>query len=634
MSTIFGLYLQDKKEVYQHTADKMMAVMNHWNADDSGFLLESNLLMGNLMLHNTPESLYEKLPLKYEQYWITSDARIDNRSEIIQVLKEFRHISEKSPDSTLILFLYIKFGKNCVDHIIGDFAFSIWNSEKSEIFCARDQMGVKPFFYYSEDYVFAFASEVKGILAVDGVNATLNHEFILRLIGDSATQPTDTFHQNIHILMPGHYMIVRPDNITIHKYWNLTIPPLLKLASPDDYIEAFKDQMDIAVKCRLRSVFPIASELSGGLDSSGITALAARLIDDKNRLYSFSYTMPSDENGYKEYDDEEIYIDEVIRFCAIQNPVKVNRSDWNSILEPHELEFFVNSGVGSYSAYWQEPLRRIMQEKSIRVTLSGFGGDELITNKGDYYFIDFLYEKEYADFVFASFKKGNYSLPLKMLLRYLAPAKVYEILNKDHRLKTKRNSFLLDYEFENKLITEDNQLSKISSRRYKEFLATKYEVFNTFLRFQSESSFSIMHKLEPRFPFIDIRLTSFFLSLPTSVIGHPFINRYMYRKSMEGIIPDLVRLRNDKTRAAAGVFMLKENRLNAKALMDWINKIDVPVSDNYLNKINLMKLSSGYDPENAENILNKKFIPQRPFKIECLVKYFEKYELQKNIIYK
>jgi asparagine synthase (glutamine-hydrolysing) len=619
MSTIFGLFLQDQRKIQEVVAEKMTTGMNHWKADEAGFLMENNLMMGHLMLHNTPESFAEKLPLRYEHFWITADARIDNREKIIQLLKEFRQISSESPDSSLILFLYIKFGKSCLDFITGDFAFAIWDPKKSELFCARDQMGIKPLFYYAKDKVFAFASEVKGILAVESVDKSLNKDFILRLIGDSFTPPAATFYENIQVLLPGHYLVIDQESVTKRKYWTLLIPPLLKLNSAGEYIEAFREELDIAVKCRMRTVFPIAAELSGGLDSSGITALAARLISDKSRLHTFSNVMPKDDNGIKEYDDEEIYIDEVIRFCKIQNSVKVSHSGWRSIFEPFELELFVNSGVTSYSAIWQEPLRRIMEEKGIRVTLSGFGGDEVITNKGDYYYFDYLYEGEYAAFVKTSFQKDKYTLPLKMFLRYLTPKIILQKINRDHRVKFKRNSYLLDDEFEEKLIAEDDRDSKINSRRYKVALAGKFEFYSTFQRFQSESSYSIMHKLEPRYPYADIRLISFFLSLPTFIIGNPFMNRYMYRRSMDGILPEIVRTRNDKTRAAAGTFILSENRLNSNELMDWINSITVKESDIYLKKINLKKMVLGYDPTNQENFQNQLFIPKRPFQIECLV---------------
>ncbi len=622
MSTIFGLYFQDQRRVQEADAEKMSAIMNHWTADDAGLLIESNFMLGHLMLHNTPESLTEKLPLRYEQYWITADARIDNRDEIIKLLTGFRQISDESPDSSLILFLYIQFGRNCLDYLIGDFAFVIWDQSQNELFCARDQMGIKPFFYYSKDKVFVFSSEVKGILAVEFVDKSLNKDFILRMIGESDSSPEATFYENIQVVLPGHYLIISPARIEKIKYWNLQIPPLLKLNSIGEYIEAFREQLDIAVKCRLRTVFPISSELSGGLDSSGITSLAAGLIDDKSRLYTFSNVLPVGKNGLKEYDDEEVYIDEVIRFCKIQNPVKVSQSGWKSVFEPHALELFVNSGVGTYSAYWQEPLRRIMEEKGIRVTLSGFGGDELITNKGDFYFFEYLSEGEYAAFLKTCIEKGKYMLPFKMLIRYLTPKKIFQNFNRDEREKFKRNSYLLDEEFEKKLISEDSQPSKINSRSYKEFLAGKFEIYNSFQRFQSESSYSIMHRLEPRFPFADIRLLSFFLSLPTSIIGNPFMNRYMYRMSMEGILPEMVRLRNDKTRAPAGAFFWRENRINASVLMDWVNNIRIPESDSYLKKINFKKIQLGSDPENEDNLKNGFFIPKRPFKIECLINYF------------
>ena len=131
-----------------------------------GQFTETGLFLGHLMLHNTPESLQEKMPLAVDDLVITADCRIDNRSDILKLLLDFSQISANSPDSVLILMLYKKFGFNCLNFIIGDFVFVIYDKLKNIIFCARDHLGVKPFYYYLDKNMFAFASEKKGILSL------------------------------------------------------------------------------------------------------------------------------------------------------------------------------------------------------------------------------------------------------------------------------------------------------------------------------------------------------------------------------------------------------------------------------------------------------------------------------------
>jgi len=622
MSTIFGIYNKNGQQVERKTAENVMAVMNHWNADNTGIFMDGTKVLGHLLLYNTPESFNEKLPLTIENCTITADARIDNRREIFNLLGSSEQLSPATPDSVLILLLYMKYGQDCLNYLVGDFCFVIYDKINNFLFCVRDQIGVKPFFYYDKNRQFVFASEIKGILAVESVDQSLNNDFILRLIGDADPDPSETFHQHISILLPGHSILVTQDSTVIRRYWTLEAPPLLKLKTTQDYIEAFRERLEESVKCRLRSSFPVAAELSGGLDSSGVTGMAAKYIDDINRLHTFSFVLAANEKGIKEAADEEVFIDEVNRFCGIRNQVKITETGRTHFLDFHEKELFVNSGVDVYSAYWQEPLRRKMEEKGIRVSLSGYLGDEAITHQGKYYFYEFLEEGRYYDFLKSSLQKGFYSLPLKMLIRNLMPEPLKKMVNKDHKAVYKRISYLLDPEFEAKLVAEDKKIPIIKTRSYKNNIIDLVTRRYPFQRIQSESSFGIMHRLEPRYPFADIRLLSFFLSVPAHIIGNPHVSRFLYRTSMKGIIPELVLDRNDKS-IPAGIFLGKESRGNSDMIKNWLEEVSQDHTNPYLNKIDLAKMRAGLDPFNSGNTNRLFFSISGSFKLECLVKYFQ-----------
>jgi asparagine synthase (glutamine-hydrolysing) len=622
MSTIFGIFNKNEERVEKKTAERVMATMNHWNADDTGIFIDGSKALGQLMLQNTPESINEKLPLTIENCTITADARIDNRQDIFIQLGNGEKLNQATPDSVLILLLYMKYGQNCVNYLVGDFCFFIYDKKNNFLFCARDHIGVKPFFYYDNNKQFVFASEKKGILAVESVDKSLNNNFILRLIGDAEPDPTETFHKHINILLPGHSIVVSLDSTVIRRYWILEIPPLLKLKKPQDYMEAFQEYMTESVKCRLRSVFPVAAELSGGLDSSGVTGLAAKYIDDINRLHTFSFVLAANEKGIKEAIDEEVFIDEVNRFCGIMNQVKITETGRSHFLDFHEKEIFVNSGIDVYSAYWQEPLRRKMEERGIRVSLSGYLGDEAITHQGKYYFYEFLDEGKYFDFLKSSLQMGYYSLPIKMLMRNLMPEPIKKRINKDHKAVYKRISYLLDTDFEAMLIAEDKKIPIIPTRSYKKNVIDLVTRRYPFQRIQSESLFGIMHRLEPRYPFADIRLLSFFLSVPAHIIGNRHVSRYFYRESMKGLIPELILNRNDKS-IPAGIFLGKESRSNSDMIKKWLEGISQDYSNPYLKKIDLAKMLAGLDPLQNSGKNGQFFSTTGSFKIECLVKFFQ-----------
>ena len=164
MSSIFGILNFDHKNVTDEI-QLMKASLHQWASDTSNVWIEESSGLGNILLLNTPESIHEKLPYYNEisDLCITADARIDNKDDLYRNL-DIKPSQQIIPDSELILLAYQKYGERCTEYLIGDFAFAIWDGKKQALFCARDQMGVKPFFYYCNEQFFAFATEKKGLL--------------------------------------------------------------------------------------------------------------------------------------------------------------------------------------------------------------------------------------------------------------------------------------------------------------------------------------------------------------------------------------------------------------------------------------------------------------------------------------
>ena len=266
MSGIMGIYHLDGHPVDREKISKMVDILAHRGVDGADIWLDKSVGFGHRMLWTTPESLIEKLPLVKQDgdLVITSDARIDNREELIAKLQINNRPSDKIVDSELILAAYEKWGEHCPEHLLGDFAFAIWDKRKQKVFCARDPMGVKPFYYYRSNRLFAFASEIKALLCLPEIPRKINELGIGLYLAGISEDEEITFYQNIQRLPKAHSIAISSQSNKLQRYWSLDPSRELKLSSNEEYAEAYREIFTEAVRCRLRSAFPVGSMLSGG----------------------------------------------------------------------------------------------------------------------------------------------------------------------------------------------------------------------------------------------------------------------------------------------------------------------------------------------------------------------------------
>ncbi|WP_321423675.1 asparagine synthase-related protein [uncultured Methanobacterium sp.] len=275
MSGITGIFRRDGKDVDPADIKKMNDKIAHRGPDGSKVWCEGPVALGHQMLHTTHESLHETLPFEDEESGliITADARIDNRNDLAPQLgiEDNEYVS----DSYFILKAYEKWGENCPEKLLGDFAFVIWDKSKQQLFCARDHMGVKPFYYYLSDKIFYFSTEMKTIfLNVKKILNKIKLSFFLMGYDDHKL----TFYENVLRLFPAHFLNITNNSVKMNKYWELNPNSKIVYNSEDQYIKAFQEIFVSSVYCRMRSNFPIGFELSGGLDSSSVLCVAKKNI--------------------------------------------------------------------------------------------------------------------------------------------------------------------------------------------------------------------------------------------------------------------------------------------------------------------------------------------------------------------
>jgi asparagine synthase (glutamine-hydrolysing) len=557
MSSIFGKCNFDSQPVTAGELKLMQDELNHWKADDVNTWVRETAGLGHLMLYNTPESLNEKLPLHdiVSQLTITADARIDNVDELCSLMRLNTPDERKIPDSTIILLLYKKYGESCVNYLVGDFAFAIWDEKEQKLFCVRDQMGVKPFFYYHSDRFFAFASEKKGLLCLPGIDKSIDKQFYYNQVFSPKVQAADTtLYKHIRRLPPAHTLTWHraKAQLKLQRYWTLDPYKELKLSSKEDYYEGLRAHLEMAVQCRLRSHYPTGAELSGGMDSSAITGIASSFMKKTgSNIITFS-NMLSESDKLKEPHilHEGTFIDSVVKFNGIENAIMLTEDFWENPLDEADFMLRVNDGLEMWSMAWEIPVKSAAMQQNVRALLSGFPGDEMVTYRGQFYFLDYLDHKQYLKYFLAKNK-----MPFKKFKPFVPPGlefylhKVKNFLTMNSRKNRLASDLLIipissRYTRGDVVWQDENFRERFKSHRhYQKYRLLKPQVA---LRMESETRLGLSFRTEPRFPMADIRLTQFYLSIPNSIKSEGEQSRSAYRAAMNRYLPEAVLKRDSK----------------------------------------------------------------------------------------
>ena len=560
MSSIYGRYNFKKADTLADQLSVMESKLNHWNADATGTWTNNTVGFGHLMLYNTPESLNEKLPFTKADsgLTITADARIDNREELYALLDLATETQQQLPDSTLILLLYEKYGEDCVKHLIGDFAFAIWDENAQKLFCVRDHMGVKPFFYYQDDKCFAFASELKGLLALPHIDKSINEQFLYnQMFRNSDQLDSGTLYQHIHRIAPAHALsLSAAGQQKIARYWDLDADTEIVFENRQQYYDTLLQHFETAIKCRLRTAYPIGVELSGGMDSSGITGVASSLLKQEGRgrqLTTISNSVPphiTDEEKLEK--SERKWIDAVINFNGIKNAVFTLAKNPAHLFEDIDNMLDINSGLDNWEQHWQIPIRESAKKEKIRVLFSGFPGDEMVTYRGKYYFLDLLDKKQYLKYFlakreFPGFHKLMPLIPFNIRYSLHLFKNKLRLYNGQVKKTLKLFNIPADAITKKGDVSWQNPLVKTQFNSYRHYQKQRFLRYHLPARMESETRNGLYYGLEPRFPMADIRLTQYYLSMPNYLKYEGTLHRTAYRKALSKYLPQEVLERDNKT---------------------------------------------------------------------------------------
>jgi asparagine synthase (glutamine-hydrolysing) len=507
------------------------------------------------MLYNTPESKNEILPFhdKKNGLIIAADARIDNREELLK--KTGLTSSPDTSDSQLILKSFKIYGKRCVDQLVGAFAFAIWDEQKQELFCARDHIGFKPFYYYLDSGIFLFGTETRHITNYPKVDASINEQYIADALSALKSENDQTFFKAVKKLPPAHFLIIKPEFYEFRRYWDLNPEKEIKYNTEQEYINHFKKLLNEAVRCRLRSAYPVGAELSGGLDSSAVTGFASQYM----KINTFSHILPDwAHDKIFPYEDERKFIEQVNQYCNVQKSYFVT-GEQEGILKSLKRGLTINNGIVQASlSLFSDALYKKAQKTGTRTLLSGFGGDELVSYKGGGVFKELAYNYHYKKLLKELTYKRSFPSTVKQLVISVGIAflaRIKNITGKHSVYKTPGwahnifNVLFLDTDFFNRMNMKQRfysrkKLPNEPAVRLKQYRRFHYSYFPG--RLEDCYASAQAQKVEYRYPLLDKRLLEFYLALPVEMKRKYGWGRYVLRKAMENLVPGEIQWRNDK----------------------------------------------------------------------------------------
>jgi asparagine synthase (glutamine-hydrolysing) len=277
MSAIYGLVRLDGRAVEAGELETMRRPMEYWGPDAGGVWREGGAGVGQLVAHRTPEDEHETGPLHLASGVVVTPAgRLDNRDELCAQLEPRRADRAGTSDGRLIALAYERWGEGAPARLLGDWAFVAWHPSERRLVLARDHYGNTALYYHRHGDTFAFASSLKGLLALPHVPRRLDErqlaQSLVLHVGDGAA----TMYQGIRRLPTAHMLTFGAGGVSTREYWSLLDVPDVRLPSDDDYLDRLLELLGAAVRSRLRSRAPLAATLSAGLDSAAVTALTAR----------------------------------------------------------------------------------------------------------------------------------------------------------------------------------------------------------------------------------------------------------------------------------------------------------------------------------------------------------------------
>ena len=552
-------------------AIKMRDVMSYRGPDDAGLRCDERAALAHRRLSIVDLSTGHQ-PLGNEDgtVWVVFNGEIYNHADLRRELERHGHRYRTRSDTETIVHAYEQWGDDCVHRFRGMFAFAIWDASKRRLLLVRDRIGIKPLYWARTGDQILFGSEIKAILASGLIEPEANTSVVPELLSTRYVSGTETMFRGVHKLLPGHLLVFERGETTVRQYWdvptgrsaeslelqggraeNLERPSGSASRSDErEVIEQFRSLLTESVRLRLMSDVPLGMFLSGGIDSSAIAALMARMIDRRLQTFSVAFKEQAfNELAYSREvaqaihaDVHEIVIDDRDFFGALPKLV------W------HEDEPIAHPS--SVPLYFVSALAR----RHVTVVLTGEGSDELLAGYGKYLRAAWNWRGGtiYERMVPRRVRETVANTLVPRLPRRLARYAQRSFLAMD---RTPASMFLDNFAAirlseQQQLLTPPYRAAATPARAYGPSLSyferpnghsslldrLLYADIKTYLveLLMKQDQMSMAASIESRVPFLDHKLVEFACSLPDEWKLSGWTTKRVLRESMKGVLPESI----------------------------------------------------------------------------------------------
>lgn len=538
MCGISGIITENDKQINKEYLIRINDKIKHRGPDAEGFYIYKNVAFGHRRLSIIDLSESGNQPMVYgDDLVITYNGEIYNYLELKSELLQLGYTFSNSTDTEVVLAAYDAWGVDCLQKFNGMWAFAILDKSKNKVFISRDRFGVKPLYYSENSGNFVFGSEIKQLLKEKDnlVNIEVLIEGMLTYIDNHTSK---TYFDGVYSLLPGHFMMydLKNNSFEIKRYYTLKPDQRVSEMTFNDGVEYLRDLLVSSINLRLRSDVKLGACLSGGLDSSTISAIANSMyIHSSGRKFTAIHARSIEMNT-----DESTYAKNVSEFLDLDlHIVSPSTKHFKTLVD--ELVYTQEEPFGSPSMFMGYLVFKKANKLGCKVMLNGQGGDEILLGY-ERYFASFLYNLSFSKFL-----KQLWMQQENSGLKFFDPF-LYFFYFTSFRLRKawlKKRSFLVNslkdsFQFK-ELKRSIESFKSISNLQMHEISVVQLPHL---LRYEDRNS--MRHSIETRLPFLDYRLVEAGISfLPTYKIWNGW-TKYILRKSIDGFLPKHIVWRKNK----------------------------------------------------------------------------------------
>jgi asparagine synthase (glutamine-hydrolysing) len=572
MCGIVGIINKDGRPVEFDILSRMAETLNHRGPDDEGHLID-----GSVGFYHKRLSIIDLVsghqPMTFGPASIVFNGEIYNYIELRESLKQRGHSFQTTSDTEVILHLYAEYGLDFIQQLNGMFAFLLFDSEEKQIIAARDHFGIKPLYYFVNQRHILFASEIKALLQHPEVISEPNYEGLYDYLSFQYVLGDATMFKNIRKIPPGHYQVIDLGTLSIDavRFWE----PSFKVDAHHSeayFIYELQNLLVDTINIQLRSDVPVGAYLSGGMDSSLVTILAAEKYPGRIKTFTGAFR-----EGPQF--DESKYAKEVAKHCGAEMfMVYPTESDFIDLLP--QLIYHMDEPAAGPGLFPQFMVSRLASQE-VKVVLGGQGGDEIF---GGYarFLVAYL-EQALKGAIFETHEEGEHIVSLASILPNLPYLKQYVPMLKkfwqnDVFEDTDRRYFrLIDRsEGDMGILNDDFKNGYNSEELFSRFQKVfnhpdTLSYFNKMVHYdmvaglpallQVEDRVTMANSLESRVPILDHRIVELVTSMPPRMKFKGAEMKYILKKAIKTILPPSIYHRKDKMGFPVPLHLWARNQL-------------------------------------------------------------------------